>query len=267
MPILNLSIDDPGVYRMCSRALTGRIALLLLSWMLCSGVAAAELSVLDKAQVTEIWDPVPTLVRPGVDGRAPSDALILFGGTDSSQWESVNGGPVSWRVADGAITVVAGSGDIRTRQAFEDVQLHLEWRAPVEVVGESQGRGNSGVFLMDRYEIQVLDSYDNETYANGQAGSIYKQHIPLVNASRGSGEWQVFDSLFTAPRFAESGRVVEPARVTLLHNGVLVQYGAVIQGPTVFVGAPIYQPHGAAPIRLQDHRNPVSFRNIWVRRL
>ena len=252
---------------MCSREMTDRIVILLMGWMLCSAVAAAELGILDKAQVTELWEPVPVLVTPGVDGRPPSDALVLFDGADTSQWESVNGGPAGWQVADGAITVVAGSGDIRSRQVFENMQLHLEWRSPMEVVGDSQGRGNSGVFLMDRYEIQVLDSYDNETYANGQAGSVYKQHIPLVNAARGPGEWQVYDILFSAPGFGESGRVVEPARVTVLHNGVLVQHGVVIQGPTMFVGAPVYQAHGPAPIRLQDHGNPVSFRNIWVRRL
>ncbi|MEE8306936.1 MAG: family 16 glycoside hydrolase, partial [Gammaproteobacteria bacterium] len=166
-----------------------------------------------------------------------------------------------------AMTVVPGTGDIRTRQSFSNMQLHIEWRTPAEIEGKAQGRGNSGVILMERYEIQVLDSFKNSTYANGQAGSVYKQHIPLVNAARGPGEWQSYDIIFAAPRFSDTGRIAEPARVTVLHNGVLIQNNVSIQGPTVFVGAPSYEAHGAAPIRLQDHRNPVSFRNIWVRRL
>jgi hypothetical protein len=170
-------------------------------------------------------------------------------------------------VATAIVTLVPGSADIKTRHSFTDVQLHVEWRTPAEISGQGQGRGNSGVILMERYEIQVLDSFDNQTYANGQAGSVYKQHIPLVNASRAPGEWQSYDIIFVAPRFSDNGRIAEPARVTVLHNGVLIQNNVSIQGTAVFVGTPSYKAHGAAPIRLQEHRNPVSFRNIWVRQL
>jgi len=228
---------------------------------------AAENSIRERARATERWEPVPPLVTPGESGAAPSDALVLFDGDDLDQWQAVQGGDASWLVKDGTVTVVPGTGDIRTRQSFSDVQLHIEWRTPGEIVGERQRRGNSGVILMDRYEVQVLDSFNNPTYSNGQAGSVYKQHIPLVNAARGPGEWQSYDIVFMAPRFSDTGRIVEPARVTVLHNGVLIQHNVSIQGPTVNVGAPSYAAHGAAPIRLQDHRSPVSFRNIWVRQL
>ncbi len=227
----------------------------------------AALEVHRAAQVTERWEPVPPTVTPGDDDAPPSDAIVLFDGSDLDVWEAVGGGPAGWQVAEGAMTVSPGTGDIRTRVDFEDVQLHVEWRTPAKIEGEGQGRGNSGVFLMERYEVQVLDSYQNPTYANGQAASIYKQHIPLVNASRPPGEWQSYDILFTAPRFNDAGRMVSPAQVTVLHNGVLVQHGAVLQGETEYVGAPGYKAHGPAPVRLQDHSNPVSYRNIWVRRL
>ena len=192
---------------------------------------------------------------------------MLFDGENLDQWQAEQGGDAAWLVKDGSVTVVPGTGDIKTRQKFTDIQLHMEWRVPEVVGAKAQKRGNSGVFLMDRYEIQILDSFNNTTYANGQAGSVYKQHIPLVNATRGPGEWQSYDIIFVAPQFSAAGRVVEPARVTVLHNGVLIQNNVAIQGATVFVGAPSYEAHGAAPIRLQDHRSPVSFRNIWVRQL
>lgn len=230
---------------------------------------AAETSIYEQAKITEVWQPVPVITAPG-EGQPPSDAMVLLGdtqGTASSRWESVNGGPAPWPITDGVMTVVPRTGDIRTKRAFGNVQLHLEWRTPSEVRGDGQGRGNSGVFLMDRYEVQVLDSVDNPTYANGQAASIYKQHIPLANASKGPGEWQSYDILFTAPMFGAAGRVVRPATITVLHNGVLVQHNVTIEGPMTFVGKPNYEPHEAAPIRLQDHGNPVSFRNIWVREL
>jgi uncharacterized sulfatase len=228
---------------------------------------AAEKSTRERARETERWEPVPPVVIPGESGTAPSDAFVLFDGDDLDQWQAEDGGDAAWRVEDGAMTVITGTGDIRTRQSFSDVQLHIEWRTPAEIEGKGQGRGNSGVFLMDRYEVQVLDSFENRTYANGQAGSVYKQHIPLVNAARGPGEWQSYDIIFVAPRFDDERQIAEPARVTVFHNGVLIQNNVAIQGSTAFVGAPKYEAHGAAPIRLQDHRNPVSFRNIWVRRL
>jgi hypothetical protein len=218
-------------------------------------------------EATEVWEPEPTVVDPGGHGKAPSDAIVLFDGKDLSKWTG-RGGKARWNVVDGAMTVEPGAGSISTRDSFGDVQLHLEWRTPTEIVGESQGRGNSGVFLMERYEVQVLDSYENRTYSNGQAGSIYKQHIPLVNASRGPGEWQSYDIVFMAPRFRSDGSLERPATMTVLHNGVLVQNHVKIEGPTVFRGQPRYEAHAPkAPIQLQDHRNFVSFRNIWVREL
>ncbi|MCK5650556.1 MAG: DUF1080 domain-containing protein, partial [Gemmatimonadetes bacterium] len=173
-----------------------------------------------------------------------------------------------WYVEDGAMTVTSGTGSIRTRQGFGDVQLHVEWRTPADVSGEGQGRGNSGIFLMERYELQVLDSYDNRTYSNGQAGAVYKQHIPMVNASRGPGEWQSYDVVFTAPRFAPEGTLISPAYMTVFHNGVLIQNQVEIHGSMAYIGLPEYEGHAdREPLLLQDHNNPVSFRNIWVREI
>jgi len=220
-------------------------------------------------EMTEYWEPQPAIVT-ATPGQPPSDAVVLFDGSSLDAWQSAgaNGGPARWAVEDGAMVVTAGTGDIRTKAAFGDVQLHVEWRTPAEVVGNSQGRGNSGVFLMGLYEVQVLDSYDNLTYVNGQAGSIYKQHPPLVNASRGPGEWQTYDIVFIAPRFSADGTLLSKARVTVLHNGVLVQHNAEIDGPTSWRGLPKYSYHvPRLPIRLQDHGNPVAYRNIWVRPL
>ncbi|WP_285316961.1 3-keto-disaccharide hydrolase [Stenotrophomonas maltophilia group sp. Smal35] len=216
---------------------------------------------------TEVWTPVPATVATP-PGRAPSDAIVLFGGKDVSAWESEQGGGVPWKVADGAMTVVPGSKGIRTRQRFCDVQLHVEWRTPADTKGfDGQNRGNSGIFLQELYELQVLDSYNNPTYANGQAGSIYKQAMPLVNASRAPGEWQAYDILWKAPRFSQGGGLVSPARITVLHNGVLVQDDTVLAGKTEYIGAPSYAPHGCAPLYLQEHDAKVSYRNIWVREL
>ena len=223
--------------------------------------------ILKRADVTAVWQPVPPEVSPGIDGAPPTDAVVLFAGQGLDAWQSRSGEAAGWAVANGVMTVVPGSGDILTRRAFGSVQLHLEWRAPREIEGDGQGRGNSGIFFMDRYEVQVLDSYDNPTYPNGQAASVYKQHIPLVNASRAPGERQVYDIIFTAPVFGVGGRPVRPAYVTVLHNGVLVQHHVPLHGPTLFIGKPQYEAHGKAPIRLQDHSNPVSFRNVWVREL
>ena len=217
---------------------------------------------------TEVWEPEPKLVTSGREDTPPSDAIVLFGGTDLTGWAHEDGSEAEWYVEDGVITVAPGTGNIRTRQGFGDVQLHIEWRTPAKIVGDGQGRGNSGIFLMERYELQVLDSYENRTYSNGQAGSIYKQHIPLVNASRAPGVWQSYDVVFTAPRFAPDGTLASPAYMTVFHNGVLVQNDVELQGPMVFIGLPEYVAHGdRAPILLQDHSNPVSFRNIWVREI
>jgi hypothetical protein len=215
--------------------------------------------------------PQPVVVKPApmVDppARPPSDAVVLFDGSDLSAWRARGGGPARWALQDGGMVVVPRSGDIRTEAAFGDLQLHIEWATPAVVAGSGQGRGNSGIFLMERYEIQVLDSFDNPTYPDGQAGAVYGQMPPLVNASRPPGEWQTFDIIFTAPRFA-GATLVSPARVTVLHNGVVVQADTVLIGSTAHRVVGVYEPHpAAAPIRLQDHGNPVRFRNIWARRL
>jgi hypothetical protein len=203
----------------------------------------------------------PKVVDPGPAGGTPSDAVVLFDGKDLAQWD---GG--KWIVKDGC--AISHGGDIKTKQAFGDCQLHLEWATPEKVEGSGQGRGNSGVFLMENYEVQILDSYRNETYFDGQAGSIYKQHPPLVNVCRKPGEWQTYDIIFSAPRFDKEGKVEKPAYVTVLQNGVLVQNHFEIKGQTAWDAAPAYHAHPEKlPIALQYHGNPVKFRNIWVREL
>jgi len=212
----------------------------------------------------------PPVITPGAKpGDAPSDAIVLFDGKNLSGWKSLrSGGDAQWTVQDGYMQVKAGTGDIATKQEFGDCQLHVEWATPAEVKGDSQGRGNSGVFLMGHYEIQVLDSYQNPTYFHGQAGSVYKQHAPLVNASRKPGEWQYYDIVFSAPEFDEIGKVTKRARVTVFHNGVLVQNNVEIYGETWHDRAPSYIAHPSkGPLKLQDHGNPMRFRNIWVRPL
>lgn len=211
----------------------------------------------------------PRVVMPGAEpGAPPADAIVLFDGTDLSRWESDRGGAAQWTVADGAMQVKPKAGGIRTKQTFGDVQLHLEWATPSVVKGEGQGRGNSGVFLMGRYEIQVLDSHENTTYFHGQAGAVYKQHAPLVNASRKPGEWQTYDIVFHAPHFDEHGKVIERARFTVFHNGVLVQDHAEVMGITTHEGPPYYEAHPEKmPLGLQDHGDLVKYRNIWIREI
>ena len=206
--------------------------------------------------------PQPRVVTPGdAPGAAPSDALVLFDGTDAAAWD---GGP--WSVVDGALQV-NGKGDIRTKRAFGDCQLHIEWATPADASSESQGRGNSGVFLMDRYEVQVLDNFGNQTYPDGQAGALYGQSPPLVNACREPGAWQVYDILFEAPRF-DGDQLLSPARVTVIHNGVVLHHAKAYDGPSAHKRLASYaEAHGDAPIRLQDHGNPVRYRNIWIRPL
>jgi hypothetical protein len=214
-------------------------------------------------KATEVWSPVPPIVRPAEGAAPPSDAIVLFDGRDLSEWREPK-----WKLEEGAVTVVADTGSLVTRREFGDVQLHIEWRTPSVAAGEGQERGNSGIFLMERYEVQVLDSYENQTYVNGQAGSIYKQHAPLVNASRGPGEWQSYDIVFRAPRFREDGSVQRAATFTVFHNGVLIQNHVEVKGATTYLGQPKYEPHPRkAPLSLQDHGNPVSYRNIWIREL
>ncbi len=212
----------------------------------------------------------PPIVTPGAKvGDAPSDAVVLFDGKDLSGWKSLrDGGDAKWEVKDGYMQVKGGTGDIVTKQEWGDCQLHIEWATPAEVKGDGQGRGNSGVFLMGHYEVQVLDSYNNKTYFHGQAGAVYKQHAPLVNVSRPPGEWQSYDIIFTSPRFDEIGKVTRRARVTVFHNGVLVQNNVEIYGETWHDRAPQYIAHPAkGPLKLQDHGNPMRFRNVWMRPL
>lgn len=228
---------------------------------------------------TEVWSPDVPVVTPGPAFAAPppSDAILLFDGDDLGEWVSVaDKSAAKWKVADGNFTVVKGTGNIETRRSFGSYQLHLEWRVPEGITGEGQLRGNSGLFLAstgggdDGYELQILDSYGNKTYVNGQAGSIYKQFAPLANPMRAPGEWQTYDVVWRAPKFAADGVVETPASVTAFLNGVLVQDHAVLAGETVYIGKPAYKAHGRTPIKLQDHGDPsapLSFRNIWVRPL
>ena len=219
-------------------------------------------------KLTEVWSPVPQIMVPGTGSSAPSDATILFDGKSMDQWLNADGGPAGWVVKKGALTVKPGAGIIKTKKTFGDCQLHIEWRTPSKVSGDGQGRGNSGIFLQGRYELQVLDSYNNTTYSNGQAGSIYKQAIPLVNACRKPGEWQSYDVIYTAPRFNDNGSLKSPAFITVIHNGVLIQNHFEIKGSTEYIGQPSYKTHAPKEsILLQDHGNPVSYRNIWIREL
>ncbi len=234
-----------------------------------SVTAFAQEKPVNPPALTEVWKPVPKLITPGASASAaPSDAIILFDGKDAAAFIGENGQPAKWTVSNGNLTVQKGAGTITTKEAFGDCQLHIEWKSPEVVKGEGQGRGNSGIFLMGKYELQVLDSYNNVTYSNGQAGSIYKQLIPLANASRKPGEWQTYDVVFMAPRFNEDGSVKIPATVTVIHNGVLVQNHATIAGATQYIGAPAYEKHAdKEPLSLQDHGDAVSYRNIWIRNL
>ena len=229
------------------------------------------------AQASRAWPvhslerPRPPVVDPGPErppAPPPSDAVVLFDGRDLSAWQASDGSPAKWAVRDGYVEIAPGTGGIVTRRAFGDLQLHIEWATPSPPHGESQERGNSGVFLMGLYEIQVLDSYRNDTYADGQAAAVYGQTPPLVNASRPPGAWQTYDIVFHRPRFWADGTVGRPGRVTVLLNGVLVHDGTEITGRTVHGAEARYQPHAdRLPLMLQDHQNPVRYRNIWVREL
>ena len=215
--------------------------------------------------------PVPAVVETGPGPEqplpVPSDAIVLFDGKDTSAWRTAKGEALKWKVENGYMQVVKGGGSIQTTRTFGDVQVHVEWMSPANVTGEGQNRGNSGVFLMGMYEVQVLDSYNSRTYADGQAASLYGQAPPLVNASRPPGQWQTYDIIFRRPRF-EGAKVVRPARVTVIHNGVLVQDNLELSGPTAHKARPPYKPHAdKLPLGLQDHSEPVKFRNVWVREL
>lgn len=233
-----------------------------------------------KPEDTEIWEPVPTVVTPGDHyAEPPSDAVVLFDGTSLKEWVSAQDkSPARWTVADGTMTVnkTSGSGNIETKRRFTNYQLHVEWKIPENITGSGQARGNSGVFLASTgpgdagYELQVLDSYGNKTYVNGQAGSLYKQAIPLVNPARKPGAWQTYDVVWTAPTFGSDGSVQTPAYATVLFNNVLVQNHFELKGETLYIGKPFYKPYTSAPIKLQAHGDgsePISFRNIWIREL
>jgi hypothetical protein len=219
--------------------------------------------------------PQPPVVAPATAstqeqaGKPPSDAVVLFDGKDLAQWSSMDGSPTKWITGDGYMECVKGSGYIRTLQNFGDCQLHVEWATPVPGQGEGQGRGNSGVFLgLDRYEIQVLDSFEHTTYADGSAGAVYGQYPPLANVCRPPGQWQTYDIIYTAPRFDAEGKLLFPVRLTVIHNGVLIQNNIQLTGPTSWLERAPYHAHPEKqPISLQDHGNPVRFRNIWVREL
>ncbi|MGB6151780.1 MAG: DUF1080 domain-containing protein [Pricia sp.] len=225
-----------------------------------------------KPEMTEIWEPEVVVVEPAKRlGDAPSDAIILFDGTDLNQWVSAKDSTAAapWKIVDNDhFEVVPGTGNIQTKMKFGDCQLHIEFSAPDKVESESQGRGNSGLFLQNRYELQILDSYQNRTYRNGQAGSIYKDKAPLVNAMRSPLEWNTYDVIYRAPRFKDGGELDTPATITVLHNGVLVQNNTTINGITYYIGLHNYpSAHGDDVISLQDHGNKTQFRNIWLRRL
>jgi hypothetical protein len=241
---------------------------------------SASKPVAPKPEDTEVWEPVPKVVTPGVtDADPPSDAIVLFDGKNLDEWVSaLDKSPAKWIVAGGILTVskAPGVGNIETRRTFRNYQLHIEWKIPENITGTSQARGNSGVFLASTgpgdagYELQILDSYNNKTYVNGQAGSIYKQGIPLVNPNRKPGEWQTYDVVWTAPMFNADGTLKTPAYVTVFFNGVLVQNHFELKGQTLYIGQPFYKQYDRAPIKLQAHGDrsePISFRNIWVREL
>jgi hypothetical protein len=238
----------------------------------------AQTQAADKPQDTEVWEPVPKVVTPGVNNTAPpSDAIVLFDGTNLAEWVAVRDkSPAKWIVANGILTVNKAAGNIETKRSFRNYQLHIEWKIPENITGTGQARGNSGVFLASTgsgdsgYELQVLDSYNNPTYVNGQAGSIYKQGIPLVNPMRRPGEWQTYDVVWTAPIFSADGSLETPAYVTVFFNGILVQNHFELKGETRYIGRPFYKKYDTAPIKLQAHGDPsqpISFRNIWVREL
>tara|TARA_R110000868_G_scaffold383578_13_gene650787 strand:- start:553 stop:1347 length:795 start_codon:yes stop_codon:yes gene_type:complete len=262
-----------------------KFALIILSLSLVTSLYAQQ----QVPEATELYTDIDK-VTPGEGTSAPSDAIILFDGSDLSMWQSQQiglgssmlemkdviptlhadgkGDPAKWINTYGVLTVKPGSGPIETKKGFSDVQLHIEWLAPKTEGRSGQGYSNSGVFFMGMYEVQILNSYENPTYSNGQASSVYKQHIPLVNASKPVGEWQKYDIIFMAPKFSDKGTLVSPAKVTVLHNGVLVQNNVELLGPTCYIGTPYYVAHAPKlPLALQDHGDPMQFRNIWVREL
>jgi len=239
----------------------GRLAASALALSVVGTTILVQGAFVEEYKSGIVW-PEPKMVNPGPIGGPPSDAVVLFDGKSLAKWHDGE----KWEIKDGY--AVARESGITTKDEFGDCQLHIEWASPAEVTGEGQGRGNSGVYLMGRYELPILDSYDNKTYFDGQAASIYKQHPPLVNATRKPGEWQAYDVIFTAPRFDDKGGLKKPAAITVLHNGVVVQNHFELLGGTFYERPPVYEAHAdKGPIHLQFHGNPVRFRNIWIRQI
>jgi len=251
---------------------------IILTALLAAGTVVAFAQT--KPEETETWEPIPKVVTPGATFKdAPSDAIILFDGKNLDEWvQNADGSPAKWDVADGIITVNKKYGNIETKRKFKSYQLHIEWRVPANITGSGQARGNSGIFLASigkgdaGYELQVLDSYNNKTYVNGMAGSLYKQAIPLANPGRKPGEWQTYDVIWNAPEFNSDGSLKSPAHATVFFNGVLVENHFELRGPTLYIGTPSYKgaANEASPIKLQAHGDksePLSYRNIWVREL
>ena len=265
-------VERKNKYRKQTKLMTSILSLLFI----CS-LAVVAIQQENYQEIVARWAvhdpnrPLPPVVNPGPPlppVPAPSDAVILFDSKDLSQWADEKGGPARWKAENGYFEVVPGTGNIQTRIGFGSCQLHIEWAAPYPPKGSGQDRGNSGVFLMGLYEVQVLDSYENKTYADGMAGAIYGQYPPLVNACRQPGEWQSYDIIFKAPKFDADGKLLKPARMTVLHNGILIQENAELTGPTAHKARPPYKVHAdKLPLMLQDHSHPVRFRNIWLREL
>lgn len=249
--------------------ITARVAIHVLLFTLVASVHSGAQSPV-RWKIHDMTRPVPEKVTASVPLPVPppSDAVVLFDGTDLSKWRAADGSPAKWKIKDGSLISVAGGGAIYSRDGYGDVQLHIEWAAPTPGLGKGQGRGNSGVFLMGKYEVQVLDSHENVTYADGQAGAVYGQYPPLVNASLAAGQWQAYDIVFRRPRFRPDGSVAQPARITVLHNGIVIQDNTAIWGPTGWLQHLPYRSHpDRLPLSLQDHGNPVLYRNIWLREL
>jgi hypothetical protein len=240
-----------------------RFLLAVMALFLTAGLSAQMVP-----EETEWYSPKPPKVMPGNQpGMPPSDAVILFDGKDLSMWKGEDGSAPRWEIRDGAMVVKPGTGGIKTKQHFGDVQLHIEFKSPDPENHSGQNRGNSGIFLQSRYEVQVLDADNNETYVNGMVGSIYKQQAPLANAYTKNGEWQVYDIYWKAPRFGTGGKLESPAMITVVLNGILVQNNYILKGTTPYIGYPVYEAHGRLPLMLQDHGTAVAFRNIWIRDL
>lgn len=242
---------------------------IVLAASLSIGLAATAQRTTGDPTLTEVWKPVPKIITPGITPQAaPSDAIVLFNGRNVNEWTGTANTTIKWKLEADCMTVTPGTGNITTKKSFGDCQLHIEWRSPAAVKGEGQGRGNSGIFLMGLYEVQILDNYNNVTYSNGQAGSMYKQKMPLVNVCRKPGEWQTYDIIFTAPVYNADSSLKSPAKITVLHNGVLIQNNFELWGASEYIGLPSYKWHPSRlPITLQDHGDLVSYRNIWIREL